>query len=436
MATAPFGIMSKRVRLRWGMLLISATAAVVLNTSSADAASKSRRNDHHHHHQHLHNEAIADHDAARDYGSWENQLAQARALIESGRHEEAEQICRQILYANPLCHDAYALIHQAAVNRPIAADSHSMQSALHWLDTRFRIVETERFVLLSDADERAIQQHAIWMEQTYEQFLRFTELSGLRPLPLQHKLVCVLFDRYDDYRAFARRHDGVMSNSISGYYSPRNDRVVFSVQPDAWGDSRTRYVANGAGEGTVGYAEGSQVPAAGHEHCCPQESAAKCVHETIHQLMFHTRVMAPETQYPLWICEGLSTAFETHAPDQPFGPDHVFQPRQEVFQRLLAWNDLIPLRDLVAMTRLPSSNYDRYSIKAVYHQSYALVQWMFQHRREQMRTYLELMLYEPPGRLPEARHLELFEQAFGDVESLEAEWLRDERAKLAEREGD
>jgi len=159
-----------------------------------------------------------------------------------------------------------------------------------------------------------------------------------------------------------------------------------------------------------------------------KESAAKCVHETIHQLMFHTRIMSPEVQYPLWICEGFSTAFETNAPEEAFGPDHDFGPRREVFQDLLATHELISLRDLVMMAQIPGNSPTL--TRQVYHESYALVTWMCRERMPQVRDYLQSMLNEAPGRLSARRHLELFEQAFGDVQAVERDWMDHEWSML------
>lgn len=145
--------------------------------------------------------------------------------------------------------------------------------------------------------------------------------------------------------------------------------------------------------------------------------------------MFHTRVMSPETQYPLWICEGLSTAFETDNPEQPFGPDRDYGPRRRVFRNLLDQGEMISLRELVVLTSL--SGKDSLLTRAVYHQSYALVTWLCRTHPKQVRAYLQAMALEPSGKLAAARHLELFEQSFGRVGDVERNWLNHERAAAA-----
>ena len=108
------------------------------------------------------------------------------------------------------------------------------------------------------------------------------------------------------------------------------------------------------------------------------------VHEAIHQLMFHTGVQTPHIEYPLWICEGLATAFETDDPDAAFGPDHEYAPRRDRFDLLLGADQLIELRQLVTYARMPDDSDE--TVQALYHQSYALVTWMSRFRRDELRA--------------------------------------------------
>ncbi len=70
------------------------------------------------------------------------------------------------------------------------------------------------------------------------------------------------------------------------------------------------------------------------------------------------------------------------------------------------------------------------TITAVYHESYALVHWLSRFRRKELRNYLVALKGETPGRPTKARHLELFEKHFGDVDLLEEKWLKWELGQL------
>jgi hypothetical protein len=151
---------------------------------------------------------------------------------------------------------------------------------------------------------------------------------------------------------------------------------------------------------------------------------AATVHEAVHQLHYHTRILKTAVQYPHWSGEGLATAFETSSPDEQFGPEYDFEPRQERFARLLKADRLVPLRSFVGIDRIPDSR--RETVHTVYNQSYALASWLARERPGELRAYLIAMLKESPGRPTSQRHLELFEQAFGDVDAVEEAWLRRE----------
>jgi len=212
----------------------------------------------------------------------------------------------------------------------------------------------------------------------------------------------VLFEHQRDYRAFAATHDDIHDPWIVGHYSPSHDRVVFFHRAE----DDQRSVAN-------------------------QSAIATTIHEAIHQLHFHTRIKSVNVQYPLWICEGLATAFETDAPNQAFGPDHEYAPRRDRFQLLLQDDQLMPLRDMVAVMQLDANRQD--TVAALYHQSYAFITWASRFRAAQLRDYLNAMLHEPPGKVDEPRHVAIFQQAFGDIEAVERQWLNHERRLLAER---
>ncbi|MHC4416756.1 MAG: DUF1570 domain-containing protein, partial [Planctomycetota bacterium] len=277
--------------------------------------------------------------------------------------------------------------------------------------------ETRRFVVISDGRPAWSRQQAQLLERTYHQFHRYTRRLGIEPRPVRHKLVCVLFQEYDDYRHFARANDDVSADWISGYYSPKHDRIVFynietnpeyAWSPPADGPRSQRAVARSR------LSEEYQAAA-----------TATTVHEAIHQLAFHTRLQSAQIQNPLWISEGLATAFETDRPGQSFGPDCEYAMRREQFDRLLADDALIPLRKLVTYTEMPNDQDD--TIAAVYHESYALVTWLSRFRRTEIRAYIDSLRREPPGRPTPQRHLQIFERAFGDVDRLDRVWIRYER---------
>ncbi len=312
----------------------------------------------------------------------------------------------------------------AAPSGTLPVESAPYREARKALPDRFVEIRTRRFVVLSDADPEWTRRQADLLERTYTQFHRFARRLEMQPAALRHRLVCLLFRERRDYQEFARKHDGVTAAWISGYYAPRHDRVVFydieSESIAATGGASSRDTLARARTQAAGPAEtgGPAVPDR------PRTSTATTIHEAVHQLVFHTGIQSARIQNPLWISEGLATAFETDRPEEPFGPDRDYAMRVAELQRLLAGGGLMPLPELLQYTEMPDDRDE--TIAAVYHQSYALVTWLSRHRRQDLRRYLEKLRAEPAGRPSGRRHLEIFEQVFGDAVEVEAAWLRHE----------
>ena len=314
-----------------------------------------------------------------------------------------------------LDNDAFNEMRRRPANLNPTIESEPYHLARELLPDSFVEYGATRWVVLSDANAQWTRQQAALLQRAHHQFLRYTRRLGLQPKPIRHKLVCVLFENRDEYRKFAQEHDGVTAEWISGYYSPKHDRVVFYNVST----SSPRQLSS-----TQGRPGGTSFP----RDIADVQATGTTVHEAIHQLMFHTDVQTPHIEYPLWICEGLATAFETDDPNSAFGPDNEYAPRRDRFELLLKADQLIELRKLVTYARMPDNSDE--TVQALYHQSYALVTWMSRFRRDELRTYLQSMLAEVPGRPTPQRQLELFEQAFGDVDRLERRWLRHERQSL------
>ncbi len=303
----------------------------------------------------------------------------------------------------------------------LQSNSDMYQQTRELLPQRFLDYETRRFIVISDAAPGWSRRQAALLERTYHQFNRFARRLNVKPLPLRHKLVCVLFQEHDDYRRFARTRDGVTADWISGYYSPKSDRIVFyniETNPDF---AEAIQVSESAER--IAKVEGHTPAARGLLRKEYKKAAiATVVHEAVHQLSFHTRIQSPQIQNPLWLSEGLATAFETDRPNRSFGPDRKYDLREEQFTDILEEGKLIPLRDLVTYSNMLDNEDD--TIAAVYLQSYSLVTWMCRFRKAEMREFLDALRSEHSGRPSARRQLQIFEKAFGKVDAVEKAWLR------------
>ena len=273
------------------------------------------------------------------------------------------------------------------------------------------IVETPLVTVFSDGSREDAEVHAGWMERTIEEFERFTQSAGWRTAPLVEPLTAMLFSTQRDLQSFATRHDHVNIGATSGYYSPHNDWVAMSVGESSINSDSIGVRANPQ----AGLALRSDEPQEESQHGSP---AARCVHETIHQLMFRSELMDKRVKYPLWIAEGLATAFETDDPlsAESFGPDTGHGPRIAGFNRMVAEDRVIPLRQLISVTSLPRDGIDTHDF---YNQSYALATWLCRERPDQVLTYLNrLGTHSERRRLPD-QFIRHFEEAFGPIEDVE-----------------
>ncbi|TVQ56117.1 MAG: DUF1570 domain-containing protein [Phycisphaerales bacterium] len=383
-----------------------------------------------------------------------NLLAEARQSAEADDFQNAVILYRRYLDLNPNDDKAVEELLGVATQHSLPRESKSLRLAQEALPRQFRTHETRRFIVLSDADPQWTRQQAERLERAHHQFHRFARRHGLEPLPLEHKLVCILFEHYDDYREFAMNHDEVADPWIAGYYAPADDRIVFyniESNPDLL-RARTK-LSQLERDMNIIIGEADQAEQSGdtaraetlrhnasqyHDHMqsereriesfAKQVMTATTVHEAVHQIAFHTRVQSPFVHYPLWISEGMATAFETDTPGQAFGPDHDYAPRRDTFEDLLGKQQLLPVAELVQLTDLNGA--PSWYVRAVYHQSYALFTWMNRFRAEDLRTYLQRMREQPPGRQSRERHLKIFTECFGDPDRLERAWLRHEKRSL------
>ena len=292
------------------------------------------------------------------------------------------------------------------------------------------------------------------LERAYDRFIRFARALDLRPQPIEHRLVAVVFSRIEDFSRFAARDGTPKGQKIAGYYSPAADRLVFyyvesdenvaearerleqlQSEIDSIRRAARRTGRTGRRDEAREISHGLDQKERQHNdqmerlnRFATQQSITVTIHEAIHQLMFHSRVQSPHVQHPLWLSEGLATAFETDAPESQFGPLREFQMRRQGFYQVLDNGGLLPLRELMTLDHQGLRGRPG-KVNVLYHQSYALVTWICRERKLQLAEYLRRLNGLPPGRPSAETHLKVVEAAFGDIDRLEKIWLRHENAR-------
>ncbi|MHC5003135.1 MAG: DUF1570 domain-containing protein [Planctomycetota bacterium] len=386
-------------------------------------------------------------------GDREGGLSLGEWAIEQGLLDEADALYRAMLRHEPRDETVWRSLWHLSGSRPLRTGSEMYDATRKALDPeRFSQVETQRYVVLSDADPKWTRDQAERLERAYDRFIRFANQLDLRPLPLRHKLVAVAFESFEDFARLAADDGNRAVRRIAGYYSPRNDRLVF------YHVESNENIAKARAELEQQFAEIEAVREAARRMSsvgrreearqmqedldrrldrqldresrindfARRQSISVTIHEAIHQLMFHTRVQSPRVHHPLWLSEGLATAFETEVPGLPFGPSREHWPRRSAFIQALERGRLLPLRELVVARS--SAVADRpHDVGVMYAQSYALATWMARSKKLELREYLTRLNEVPAKPRTPGEQLAVFEAAFGDVERLERMWLRVER---------
>jgi hypothetical protein len=265
---------------------------------------------------------------------------------------------------------------------------------------------TSHFVLLTDAGAAWCVQAGRTLEQTRAAFYQAFNTAGFAIAPLDDRLVWVAFTRRDDFHQYALNVDRLDMSWSDGYYSTRTNRVAL--------------VCDGAERGhghAIAHASDSTEmhpqPSEGFTHL------AQTTHEAVHQIAFNCGLQKRGVMYPLWASEGLATNFEAVA-GAPFGPDHDNPHRRRQLVRALGRDGLLPLNDFIVLTRVPVD--DAGATHDVYAQSWAFFRFLYQHRPQQLRRYLEDLRGLDPGRRDAATLRREFVRAFGRVDSLDRSW--------------
>jgi len=260
----------------------------------------------------------------------------------------------------------------------------------------FNILKTPYFVIITDAAPDQARHRAQVLARARHQFYRFTGRLGYPAVPHRERLVCVLFDSYERYRAFAASQDGVEAPWAGGYYSRSSNRIVlfndrnspsFRAGYEWIADAEERldeikqdaHVAHRSGDRTRANqlddsADSLREQIKATDRSIKQQltdvSTSTVIHEAVHMLAFNSGLQDPRQSYPFWLTEGLAAAFETADPTIAFGPDRLFEPREAKYRSLRASGQSPSLGDLVSVGDNEPLDADRAGV--LYPSAYAL----------------------------------------------------------------
>jgi hypothetical protein len=304
-----------------------------------------------------------------------------------------------------------------------------------------RLLRQGSHLILYDTSDLWADNRLTMLQRTHDAFYQRMRADGWAITPIARRLVCLLFADYEDYRRYAQQAEGAAIDGTGGYYSLATNRIAIYnndsnpqlLQQRAQIDELQRTIARldlAIGEaGRRGDADAvhryrqqrarltTQLStSANHQQAVAGlHNIATTIHEATHQLCYNSGLLSRFVRHPLWLSEGIATAFETTHPALAFGPGHDNPTRRRNLLAATRRGSLIPLSTLVNLTEIPGQTLDEKS--DFYAQSWGLFTMLYQSHLPQLQRYVALLNQRTDPQVA-------FTQAFGDPATFEGPWRR------------
>ncbi|MHC4997365.1 MAG: DUF1570 domain-containing protein [Planctomycetota bacterium] len=360
--------------------------------------------------------------------------------------DQAAEHYRALLALEPDHPHAYDKLMAIADNGQLPRNDNRERELMRKFGEPFQLHVSPHFLVVYDTDKAWAVNRAVLLEKTHDLYYQSMRNADLRPLPLEERLVCVLFDDHAMFRRYGEVVDDLKMSWSSGYYSSRTNRIAFfnDKTSPAFAETTAQIVKLEAsiedlksqireprvarnpsllGEARRQLAEHQRELNWRRNRLHAQagmNNASKTTHEALHQLAFNSELLRRGVSYPFWLVEGMATNYEVEDASKGFGPYYVNRARREQLIEHTKAQRLFDLPDFVSWIGPPPEGGE--SVAVMYAQSWGMFQFLFKKRHKQMREYLRRMRAPGRGELDELGLLNEFEDAFGDLKRLEREW--------------
>lgn len=344
--------------------------------------------------------------------------------------------------------------HQPADPPPITDPPGVLERLAKEFPRGTELRKSEHFLVVYDTPAVWARSRVNLLEMTHDRFYKSLRGLGFELTPLRHRLVCVLFARHAGFIDYARRRGVVNMEWSGGFYSSGDNRVAFfanqtkpklaesgeqiaKAQADLAKIDRQIAAATNAqrhGEAERLRSVRAKIVArigevqTRHARVVGLNNLSSTIHEAAHQLAFNSGLQRRGRAYPLWVSEGLATAFETTHPAGGYGPTHDNWGRRRALELAKARRELIPWEAFVGMMGVPDGEAAR---KAAYAQSWALMHVLMNREPGRVRAYLKGLGEARRPDATAAARLGRFTEAMG----VRGDWGGDVLAWLHERYG-
>ena len=278
----------------------------------------------------------------------------------------------------------------------------------------FDVHSTTRYLIFYNTSRAYASWCGSLFERLYMAFTNYWTRKGFELSTPEFPLVAIVFADKRSYTEFTRAELGEGAESIIGYFSLRTNRMTMH---DLTGTEALTRFHNGRSTAS----QINRILARPEAHGI----VATIVHEATHQIAFNCGLHTRLSDCPLWFSEGIAVYFETPDLGSSKGWRSIGalnRPRLARFRQYLTRRPADSLASLIRDDRRlrdPQQSLDAYA------EAWALTYFLIRQRPEQYIAYLRTLSEKKPfvWDKPQAR-LEEFRQAFGDLKTLDAEFLR------------
>jgi len=288
--------------------------------------------------------------------------------------------------------------------QPLAADALA-EKVLKEMPPGFEVHKTQHYLICHNTSKAYAQWCGGRFEQLYRGFTNYWSRQGFELEKPQFPLVALVFADRESYVKHATTEVGPAAESIIGYYNLATNRMTMY---DLTGLQSLRRPDDKRGSS----AQISQMLARPEA----ERTLATVIHEATHQIAYNSGLQTRLADIPLWVSEGIAVYFEV----SELGA--LNPPRLAAFRDYASRRPADSLRTLVADDKRFR---DTRTAPEAYAEAWALNYFLIRQRPKQYRAYMktlsekkQLLWDEPATRLQE------FQLAFGDLDKLDADFLR------------
>jgi hypothetical protein len=288
------------------------------------------------------------------------------------------------------------------------------EQTLARLPSGFEVYTTTHFVICHNTTRAYAQWCGALFERLYAGFTNFWTRRGLKLHEPELPLVCIVFGDASSYHRFAAAELGDSAKHIVAYYSLQSNRVTMY---DLTGDQALRRAGDRRGSTNqinqmLGRPEAERM-------------VATVIHEATHQIANNAGLSQRFADVPLWVSEGVAVYFEAPDLSNSKGWKTIGELNRP---RLAAFRESLPRRppnSLVSLIADDKRLRDPRQGPEAYAESWALTYFLIRQKPKEYLAYMERMAAKKPL-VPDSsdERLAEFKAAFGDLDRLEADFLR------------